>query len=266
MNAVNLSEFNTLSSAFFSFLIGTCLGSFASAWAVRYLKNQSIVLPASACDWCQTPLLWWMKIPVLSFIILRGKTSCCHVSIPRIYWVNEMLMGIFTLKVWLTLSGHPHALFLITQHLLLGFVLLLVSTTDLICRIIPNRFLVGGIIGNFVLLILTQNFSALWNSAIGLCAGYLSLWAVSLIYELLRKKEGMGGGDIKLFAFLGCFLGVTSLPFIIFYASFIAVLFFGCTLSFQKKFSLSSEIPFGPFLSLAAIVYMFWGALILNFV
>jgi len=250
--------------------LGASLGSFASAWAVRYLKNQSIVFPGSKCDWCGTPLKWWMNIPVISFLVLRGRTHCCHVTIPRMYWLNEMLMGIFTLKVMLTFIVTPdvNALLILLKSLLLGFLLLLVSTTDLICRIIPNRFLMAGVLGNFFLLgghsLLRGQLDSEFLSAVsGLVIGYVSLWSISFVYELLRKREGIGGGDIKLFAFLGCFLGPVALPYIIFYASFLAVLFFGLILTVQKKFSLSSEVPFGPFLSLGAILYFFGGAQIM---
>jgi len=237
----------------FAALLGAIVGSFLNVVILRLPETgASIVFPASHCPKCRHPLSWVENIPLCSYLLLRGKCSHCGVHISLQYPLVELMMAIlsaglvYRFGVSLTTAGF----FFFTASLLVIIII------DLNHQIIPDVISLPGIVLGFFFSFFNTLCS--WQeSLIGLLAGGGILYAIALLYYVLRKQDGMGGGDIKLLAMLGAFLGWQSLPFIIFASSVSGSVIGIVTLAIQRKDS-ATRIPFGPFLSVSALFYMFF--------
>ncbi len=240
-------------------ILGTAVGSFLNVVILRLPKeNNSVVFPASHCPKCLTPLHWYENIPLLSYLLLRGKCGHCKVKISLQYPVVEACMAALSAalcyKFGLSITFAGYFLFLAA--------LLAIIFIDYQHYIIPDLIDLPGIL--LGLLFSFINPLVNWQSSlIGIIAGGGVLWAVASLYALLRKKEGMGGGDIKLLAMLGAWLGWQSLPFIILFSSLSGAIIGSISLYLLKK-DQASQIPFGPFLSIAAIIYLFFAEQIMH--
>lgn len=236
-----------------SFIFGSIIGSFLNVVILRLPSdNQSIIFPASQCPSCNTPLKWYENIPIISYLFLRGQCSHCHTTISLQYPVVELLMAILSLAIYrhfgLTVTAAGYFIFTAS--------LLVVIWIDLHHQIIPDTISLPGILLGFLFSFVNPMID--WpDSLIGLLVGGGILYGISALYYLLRKQVGMGGGDIKLLAMLGAFLGYRSLPFIIF-ASSVSGAAVGLLTMIIKKKGAETRIPFGPFLSLAALIYLFF--------
>lgn len=239
------------------FFFGTCIGSFLNVCIYRIPAGVSIVHPPSRCPHCGAQIRWWQNIPVLSWLFLRGKCSVCTGSISVRYLLVETLTGLLFIKIFTMFEMHPATL------VFWAFAAILVTLTfiDLDHQIIPDIISLPGIILGFV----TVYFSPLnWsNSLLGILLGGGSLWLIAIIYELLTKNEGMGGGDIKLLAMIGAFLGWKAILPIIFISSCLGTIV-GIPIMLRKQASGKLALPFGPFLSVAALLWFFWGELLLR--
>ncbi|BDV43693.1 type IV prepilin-like proteins leader peptide pilD [Geotalea uraniireducens] len=237
----------------FAFLLGAVIGSFLNVCIHRLPLGESIVFPASRCPACGTKIRPWDNIPLLSFLLLRGKCRACKAAISFRYPLVELLNGLLALALFLKFG--PTATFFV----LLVFCSALVAITfiDLDHQLIPDVISLPGIVVGFA-----ASFFLPWlgwlNSLIGILLGGGSLLAVAYLYQLLTKKEGMGGGDIKLLAMMGAFLGWRAVPFIIFAGSLVGSII-GVTLMLAQKKDGKLAIPFGPFLAFGAILYIFYG-------
>ena len=243
-----------------SIIFGAIVGSFLNVVILRLPKeNASIVFPASHCPKCEHTLSWYENIPVISYIVQRGKCRHCGVAISLQYPLVEILMAFLSgwlfLTFGLTAAGAGYFLF--------SAALLVVIFIEIHLQIIPDSISLPGIVIGFLFSFVNPYVSWL-DSLIGLVAGGGVLYLVALLYFLLRKQDGMGGGDIKLLAMLGAFLGWQSLPFIIFMSSVTGSIIGITILAVSKKDS-ATRIPFGPFLSVAALIYMFFSAEIIHF-
>ena len=244
-----------LSAAF-----GAIVGSFLNVVILRLPEpGQSIVFPASHCPQCCSPLLWYENIPIFSYVFLRGRCGHCHNSISLQYPLVELLMAVITValvyrfQLSLTTAG----------YFVFSAALLVIIFIDIRLQIIPDVISLPGIILGFLFSLVSDIVS--WqNSLIGLLAGGGVLYAVALSYTLLRKIDGMGGGDIKLLAMIGAWLGWQSLPFVIFMSSTTGSII-GIIAMYSQKKGGQTRIPFGPFLSLAALVYVFYSREIVHF-
>ena len=241
-------------------LFGAIIGSFLNVVILRLPEeNRSIVYPASHCPKCLSPLSWYENIPILSYIILRGKCSHCHIPISLQYPIVETLSGLLAAAIYykFNLSIQTGAYFL------LAAALLVIIFIDIHHQIIPDIISLPGIILGFLFSFL--NNSVTWQSSlIGLLLGGGVLYTIALIYSLLRKQDGMGGGDIKLLAMIGAWLGWQSLPFVILVSSATGSVIGLIAMKWQKKGG-STRIPFGPFLSCSALLYLFYSEKILYF-
>lgn len=237
----------------FAFILGAVVGSFLNVCIYRLPKNESVVFPPSHCPNCDYKIRWYDNIPVLSYLFLRGRCRKCGERISIQYPLVELLNGALTLGLFLRFGLTPAfgVLFLFCSALVV------VTFIDLEHKIIPDVITLPGIVIGFAASFLFPQFG--WvNSLIGILAGGGSLLLVGAGYELITKKEGMGGGDIKLLAMMGAFFGWKAILFIIFVASLVgSVIGIGVMLA-QKKDS-TFAIPFGPFLSSAAVIYLFFG-------
>lgn len=242
----------------FSALFGAAVGSFLNVVILRLPEEGiSIVYPASHCPKCKHPLSWYENIPVLSYIVQRGKCRHCRTSISIQYPVVEIVMAVLTAAIVLHFGLTVAA----AGYFLFTAALVSIIYIDIHHQIIPDIISIPGIAAGFLFSFINPYVDWL-DSLIGILAGGGILYLVALLYFLIRKQDGMGGGDIKLLAMLGAFLGWQALPFIIFASSLSGSIIGIMILAFQQKDS-QTRIPFGPFLSISAIAYMFFSSKIL---
>jgi leader peptidase (prepilin peptidase)/N-methyltransferase len=237
----------------FSFVLGTIIGSFLNVCIYRIPQGKSIVTPSSHCPRCKTPIRFYDNIPLVSFLILRGRCRKCHNPVSLRYPVVEFLMGLFSLI--LLLRYGISALYVI--YFVFFSALTLISFIDLSHRIIPDVISLPGIVIGVIISWLHPQMSII-KSLIGLLVGGGSLYLVAVVYELVTKKEGMGGGDVKLLAMIGAFIGWKGVLFTILCSSLIGSIV-GVTMMLITSADGKYAVPFGPFLSLGAILYVLWG-------
>ena len=242
----------------FAFLFGTAVGSFLNVCIYRLPRKESVVFPSSHCPRCDTVIAWYDNIPVFSYLWLLGKCRNCGGKISLQYPIVELINGLLTLFLFRRFG--------ISIAFLTLFVfcsaLVTITFIDLEHQIIPDVISLPGIVIGFVASFFIPGHS--WqNSLIGILAGGGSLLIVAYGYQFLTGKEGMGGGDIKLLAMMGAFLGWRSVPFIIFSASLVGSVI-GIALMLAKGKDSKLAIPFGPFLAFGAILYIFYGNRIIS--
>ena len=243
-----------------SALFGAIVGSFLNVVILRLPdNNQSIVYPASHCPRCSSSLRWYENIPIISYIFLRGKCSHCKVHISLQYPLVELMMALLAAALM-----HTFQLSIASAgYFVFCAALLVIIFIDIHHQIIPDVISLPGIVLGVIFSFVSPTVS--WQSSlIGLLVGGGVLYAVAFFYFLLRKVDGMGGGDIKLLAMIGAWLGWQSLPFVIFASSFSGSLVGLIAMFYQRKGG-QTRIPFGPFLSLSALVYTFFSENILYF-
>lgn len=242
----------------FAFIFGTVVGSFLNVCICRLPHGESVVSPGSRCPRCSTAIRWYDNIPIISYLVLAGKCRGCGMRISLQYPLVELLNGLLTLALFLRFGpGLPFAvLFLFCSSLVV------ITFIDLEHQIIPDEISLPGILIGFVFSFVLPNHSWL-NSLLGILLGGGSLLLVAYGYHWLTGKEGMGGGDIKLLAMMGAFLGWKAVPFIIFVSS-LAGSVIGISLMLIRKENGRLAIPFGPYLALAAVVYIFWGRTLIH--
>jgi len=234
--------------------VGAVVGSFLNVCICRIPEeNESIVKPASRCPSCRSPIKPYDNIPVISYLILRGKCRNCGCRISIRYPAVELLTGLMALCcLWQfgpTFQAIGAFVFVCT--------LIVVTFIDIDHQIIPDVISLPGI--PIFLLIAVFIMQVPWLDAVlGLLCGGGILYAVAVGYELVTKREGMGGGDIKLLGMLGAFLGWKSLLFILLVSSLLGAVI-GIALMAVKGRDMKYAVPFGPFLSLAAVLYLFIG-------
>ena len=236
-----------------AFIFGAVIGSFLNVCIFRLPVKTSIVKPRSQCPYCQHPIRNVDNIPLISFILLRGKCRDCGGKISWRYPLVEFITAVLALLLFLQFG--------LTLTFLIFFiftaVLIVITFIDLDHQIIPDIITLPGIPIFFLLAIFGVKIP--WMEAlIGLLIGGGVLFAIALVYEFLTKREGMGGGDIKLLAMIGGFLGWKSLIFVLLFSSFSGAIV-GLTAMVIKKQDMKYAVPFGPFLSAAAVAYLFCG-------
>lgn len=235
------------------FFFGAVIGSFLNVCIYRIPAGVSIVTPPSRCPRCGVTIRWYQNIPIFSYLVLGGKCGSCRIKISLRYPIIEALTGALFVLVFFYFSLSLATL----VYLIFVAALVVITFIDLDHQIIPDVISLPGIVVGFLC-----SFATPWltwsDSLFGILLGGGSLWLVAVLYELLTKKEGMGGGDIKLLAMIGAFLGWKAILPIIFFSSLIGSLV-GVPLMLVKKADSKLAIPFGPFLALGALVYLFWG-------
>ncbi len=240
------------------FVIGACIGSFLNVCIYRLPEEKSIISPPSHCPFCKNKLKWYHNIPILSYIFLRGKCAYCNKKISIIYVIVELLSGI-SLIVNYHFYGFSFNFFFYSIFI---FLLLIVIFADIKYMIIPDEISIGGTIIGFIFSFFPTSIN--WKqSLLGILIGGGILLFIIISYYFITKKEGMGGGDVKLLAMIGAYLGPKSIFFVIFFGSFLGVLI-GVPFMLLKGKDRNLQIPFGPFLSVAAIIYLYFGDKIIN--
>jgi leader peptidase (prepilin peptidase)/N-methyltransferase len=219
----------------------------------------NLVVPRSACPSCQHPIAWYENIPVLSWLMLRGRCSECGVAISKRYPLVEMLTAaLFGYAAWRWGAGMQT---LAAWGLLASLVAL--TCIDLDTQLLPDSITLplawAGLLIN-----LNAVFCPLDQAVIGAVVGYLALWSIYHLFKLLTGKEGMGFGDFKLLAALGAWLGWKLLLPIVLAASFVGALV-GISLIVFAGHDRTRPMPFGPWLALGGLIALFWGEDMLRF-
>jgi leader peptidase (prepilin peptidase)/N-methyltransferase len=248
-----------LIAALFALVTGLLVGSFLNVCICRMPKGESVVFPPSHCPNCDYRIRWYDNIPLVSYLVLlRGKCRGCGTRISLQYPVVELLNGLLTLALFLRFG--PTLLFL--ALFLFCSALVVITFIDLEHQIIPDEISLSGIVIGFVFAFFLPGHSWL-DSLLGILLGGGSLLLVAYGYQWLTGKEGMGGGDIKLLAMMGAFLGWKSILFIIFASSLVGSVIGVTIMMIQKKDS-KLAIPFGPYLAFGAVLYVFYGEPIIH--
>ena len=236
-----------------SFVLGAVIGSFLNVCIWRIPEEKSIVFPSSHCPKCGTSIRPYDNIPILSWLALRGRCRDCGEAISPRYPLVELLTGLLSLALgWLYGPSLPYL-----AAFLFAAALVVITFIDLDHQIIPDVISLPGI-PVFLLLAVFVMGVGFWDSLLGVLVGGGFLYLIAVGYELLTKREGMGGGDIKLLAMIGAFLGWQSLFFVVFMSSILGALV-GVVLIALKGKDMKYAVPFGPFLSIAAVLYLFVG-------
>ncbi|AOZ50287.1 prepilin peptidase [Chromobacterium vaccinii] len=221
-------------------------------------KGYNLWRPASHCPACHAPVRPWHNVPLLSFLLLRGRCGECDAGIAWRYPLVELLSGaLFGFLAWKLGWGWPLA-----GALALTACLLALAFIDFDTKLLPDSLtlplLWGGLLFN-----LQTGLVPLSDAVWGAVFGYLSLWLVFHGFRLLTGKEGFGYGDFKLLAALGAWLGWSMLPLIILLSSLVGALF-GVALMAASKVRGGQQIPFGPYLATAGWIALVWGPQIMN--
>lgn len=237
--------------------VGAATGSFLNVVIHRLPLKQSVVAPRSHCTKCQRVIPWYDNVPVVSWFLLRGRCRQCGEPFSFRYPMVELLTAVLLLALL--------AKFGLSIGLAFAFYfacsLLVVTYIDLDHRIIPDRVTLPGIVVGLVLALLAPGaarLAAVQSWALGVLVGGGILWLVAWAYERSTGREGMGGGDIKLLAMIGAFLGWQGVLVTLLLASFIGSLV-GIGWMLVRGADTRLAIPFGPFLALGALVTLFWG-------
>jgi len=253
MNSVHL---------FFSiltFVFGAVVGSFLNVCIHRLPVGKSIVRPRSHCPVCRKAIAPYDNIPLLSYLLLRARCRHCGTAISPVYPAVEFLTAVLSLVLFRKYG--------LSLPYLASFVfsaaLVVITFIDLEHQIIPDVISLPGIPLFAVAGVAVMGLSV-WDSLLGILLGGGVLYLVAAGYELVRRQEGMGGGDIKLLAMIGGFLGWKSLLFVILVSSLLGAVA-GISLILYRKGDLKYAIPFGPFLSAAAVLYFFYGETFIRF-
>ena len=237
----------------FSVLFGLCLGSFANVCIYRIPLNKSIVHPPSSCPACGGKIRFFDNIPVISYLLLMGRCRQCETSISMRYPLVEILMAFLSLALFIRFGFQLQTI----QFIVFAGTLVILSFIDLDHKILPDVLTLPGIAVGFLVSFLPGGIS--WaGSLIGLAAGGGSLYLVATVYERITGREGLGGGDIKLLAMIGAWMGWQSLPLIVLMSSLSGAVI-GSVFILSGGKGARTQIPFGPFLSLGALSYLFFG-------
>jgi leader peptidase (prepilin peptidase) / N-methyltransferase len=235
------------------FTFGLIIGSFLNVCIYRLPRNLSIVRPPSSCPACGEPIHSYDNIPILSYLFLKGRCRDCGAAISIRYLTIEFMTGVFFVML-LWMFGFTIDL---PVYLLFVSLLITISFIDLEFTIIPDVLSLGGLVVGLALSFFRPTLGIL-DSVLGVLLGGGVLWAIAFFYELVRKQEGMGGGDIKLLAMIGAFCGIQGVIFSLIAGSFVGALV-GIPLTFKKQEGMKYALPFGPFLSFGAFVYIIAG-------
>nr|WP_232068729.1 A24 family peptidase [Nitrospira sp. KM1] len=239
-------------------VIGSLIGSFLNVCIVRLPEGESIVWPGSKCPKCGVSIKPYDNVPVISFILLGGQCRFCRSKISVRYPIVEVLNGIgYVTLVWV--FGFTWTA---TFYAMLFSGLLVVAGTDLSHKIIPDVITIPGIFIGLLGAITVLPVGP-WNSILGILVGGGILWALAWISPYLFGKEGMGGGDIKLLAMIGAFLGWKPALLTIMIGSLVGSMV-GIGLIGLRIIQRDDYIPFGPFLVIAAVISLFFSQPILS--
>ncbi len=241
------------------FIFGLCWGSFLNVLATRVLHHRSFFVHRSYCPSCKNTLAWYDNIPLLSFIFLKGQCRSCKEPISWLYPATELTTALLAVGLYNNYS-EPYAY---AAYGLFFTGLLAATRTDLEAMLIPQLFSLGLIPVGLMAAWLGIIEISLLESMLGALCGYGILWAIAKTFLLLTKREGMGAGDYDLLAGIGAWIGPIGVWLTLMIASCSGMLL-GATYLYRSKKGRNVRIPFGPFLALGAIGYLFFRTWLLS--
>ncbi len=247
------------------FLFGACVGSFLNVCIVRLPKEESVVLPSSHCMSCKKPIAWFDNIPLVSYFLLGGKCRHCKAKFSFRYALVELITGLSFLGFVKYFGLTPIALAYCVM--LAGFIV--ATFVDFEHRIIPDEVSIGGMFVGLIFSFFIPEMHGIHNqpwvfmphlislgwSLVGVLVGGGSIYLMGLLGDAIFKKESMGGGDVKLMAMVGAFMGWKLALLTFFLAPFFGAVY-GVVEKIRTK---DSAIAYGPFLVLGALISLFYG-------
>ncbi len=256
---------------FIAVVFGCCMGSFLCVCVERLPQGLSVISPGSRCLHCGKAIPWYLNIPIISWLFLRGKSWCCKKSIPITYFLSELIVGLMAGLLYM----HSPKLFI--PYFMLFCLLWVAFFIDLKIMIIPDEISLLGIVFGVLLSCFfpelqgkREPFYGLIRSVEVACLSMGGLFLFISIVEFFLKKEAMGLGDVKLLGCIGAFLGGEACLFSLFFGAILGTVCVLFGYVFQK-FCLkrrvklrNKRIPFGPFLALSTLLYLFFPQLMLK--
>ena len=236
-------------------ILGCVLGSFYNVVIYRLPLGQSIVRPASRCPACGHAIAAYDNIPLVSYLLLGGKCRRCKTPISLRYPIVEGISGLLALLLFRRYGLHPQ----LAIEFIFCSLLLIIAMIDLDTGLIPDILSLPGIVLGLALSFLTPRLSW-WDSLLGIILGGGIFYLIARVYTLIRRKEGLGGGDIKLLGMIGAFLGWKGVAFTILVSS-VSGTIIALPLMWRSAKGLGSELRYGPFLAFGAVSYIFLGRL-----
>lgn len=231
------------------FIFGACFGSFANVLIYRLPKSEKIT-GRSRCKECGKTVAWYHNIPMFSYFLLKGQCAQCKAKFSIRYPVVEFIMAV----LWLAIFHLYGVSWLTLEYFILVFGLVAGSFIDLDHMILPDEITLGGCALALVGAAINPERGFV-ESLIGFLFGGGVLWLVAYVYYVFTGREGLGGGDIKLLAWIGALLGWRAIPFVILSSSITGSIV-GLYVSRHSEDKLKAVIPFGPFIALGAILYI----------
>ena len=238
----------------FVVILGGLWGSFANVCIHRLPQNKGVVSGRSHCPKCKKEIVWQDNIPIISYLILKGKCRKCKRKISSQYPMVEMINILLFLIIYFLFGISLTTILL----MILSLSFLITFFIDLKHFIIPNSLTFSMMILGFIKSFdpnLNSIFPNYINSLIGGLFGYGVIFSIIFFYKQIRKKEGMGLGDAKLLAVIGFWFGWIAIPFVLFLSSIFALVSVIPDL-IKKNKKMTSQIPFGPYIILATIFYL----------
>ncbi len=234
-------------------LFGLLIGSFLNVCIYRWPRDLSVVRPRSACPSCNKQISWYDNIPVLSYLILRGRCRHCGAKIHWRYPVVEILTGLsfafFVYSYGFDLAGARYCLF--------AAILIALGFSDLETRILPDELTLGGIAAGLLLALFVpanSRMDSFLEAVVGTLACSGLLWLIGWLFEKLRHKQGLGFGDVKMLAMIGAFLGLQGAILTMVIGSMLGAVSGLVYIRLAGKDAASYQLPFGTFLAAAALI------------
>jgi len=240
------------------FILGLIVGSFSNVCIYRIPRNESIIYPASHCPKCRSKIKPVDNIPLLSYILLKGRCRNCKSKISIQYLIVEFLTGLIYLIVYLIYGLSIQTLI----YIILSSALIIIAFIDLNEQVIPEVISLPGMVIGLILSFFVPYISFI-NSALGIVIGGGIILVIRLAGSLIFKKESMGIGDIELAAMIGAFLGWRYIIISLFLGFFLGALA-GIILIMSKIKSREDVVPFGPFIVLGSFITLLWGEKIIT--
>lgn len=241
-------------------MLGLSVGSFVNVLVWRLPNRMSLLRPPSHCPKCDNRLKWYHNIPVLSYLFLRGRCGFCRTRISWIYPTVELICAglfyVFFLRYGLSVAT--------VGFWYLAAVLIAILFIDFQHQIIPNRLSYPTVVVGLAVSFLSSHLS--WQQSIlGAAGAFLGFLGIAYLGRLLFKKDSLGGGDIKLAAGLGAFLGIWKVILVVVLSAAVGLVFSLIAMAVSASIRKDRIIPFGPFLAIAALIAGVWGDNILSF-
>jgi leader peptidase (prepilin peptidase)/N-methyltransferase len=241
-------------------LLGLVIGSFLNVLIYRIPLRKQFVSGRSVCPNCRQAIKWYHNIPVLSYLVLRGRCAYCKARISFRYPLVELLNGLAYLYFFWRFGWTVE----LAVFAFLASALLVIFFVDLDHQIIPDLITLPGMVIGLGVSFAPGGIGIL-PSLIGLLVGGGSLYLVALLGDWLFKKESMGGGDIKMAAMLGAFLGWQKVIFVFMASAVIGLVVSVAIMAVSAKLRKTRLVPFGPFIAIAAMLAIVWGDRIIEY-